>query len=83
MFHMNKNLKVVLAVEPVDLRGPRLRLLSQGMTCLCRTHSCTMRDMGFTREHFDRMVDEGMVLRSENDQLKTENLLVCAAIIGL
>ena len=35
-----------------------------------------MRDMVFTRKHFDRLVDEGMVLRSENDQLKTENLLL-------
>ena len=35
-----------------------------------------MRAMVFTREHFDRLVDEGMVLRSENDQLKTEILLL-------
>ncbi len=38
--------------------------------------SCMMRDMVFTREHFDRLVGEGAVLRSENDQLKTENLLL-------
>jgi len=35
-----------------------------------------MRDMVFTREQFDRLADEGMVLRSENDELKTENLLL-------
>ncbi|MCK5675879.1 MAG: transposase, partial [Verrucomicrobia bacterium] len=38
--------------------------------------SYIMRDMVFTREHFDRLADEGMVLRSENDQLKAENLLL-------
>jgi len=31
-----------------------------------------MRDMVFTREHFDRLADEGRVLRLEIDQLKTE-----------
>ncbi len=35
-----------------------------------------MRDMVFTREQFDRLVGEGAVLRSENDQLKTEILLL-------
>lgn len=35
-----------------------------------------MRGMVFTQEHFDRLADEGMVLRSENDQLKAENLLL-------
>ena len=35
-----------------------------------------MCDMVFTREHFDRLVGEGAVLRSENDQLKTEILLL-------
>lgn len=38
--------------------------------------SCIMRDMVLTRKHFDRLVDEGVVLRSENDQLKTEILLL-------
>ncbi len=35
-----------------------------------------MRAMVFTQEHFDRLAGEGMVLRSEIDQLKTENLLL-------
>jgi transposase len=31
-----------------------------------------MRSMVFTRAHFDQLLDERTVLRSENDQLKTE-----------
>ena len=35
-----------------------------------------MRDMVLTREQFDKLIDEDTVLRSENDQLKTENFLL-------
>lgn len=38
--------------------------------------SCIMRDMVFTREGFDRLVGGGLVLRSENDRLETEILLL-------
>ena len=31
-----------------------------------------MRDMIFTRDNFDQLLDERTVLRSENDQLKSE-----------
>ncbi len=32
--------------------------------------------MDLTREHFDQLINEGVLLRSENDRLETENLLL-------
>jgi hypothetical protein len=46
MFHMNQNLKVVLAVEPVDLRKS-----FNGLYAIARTGSMLCGVYGFTAAH--------------------------------